>query len=79
MAIDFNNYIRTFTRISLLIRKMDLKDKYTIIKARHGLKEKDIAQMFGYKSTQSFRNTTARQKYIEGIVKFYEATNGEVI
>lgn len=58
---------------------MGFKEKYTIIKIRHGLKDKDIAEMFGYKSAQSFQSTTARKKYIEGIVKFYEATYGEVV
>ncbi len=44
---------------------------YNKILKDHKLEDKDIAEMFGYKNTVSFKNSSARGRYEKGLERFY--------
>lgn len=52
---------------------MTVDEKYKAIKKRLGLKDEEIAQIFGYKDANGFRNSARRESVVKGIVELYEA------
>lgn len=46
------------------------------VKKDLGLTDNDIAEFFQYKNHMAYRNSTARPRVENGLVKFYECVKG---
>jgi hypothetical protein len=48
-----------------------MEEKYKEFKSRYDLRDKDIAEFFGYKNANSFRTSARYSKIVSGIVKVW--------
>ena len=72
-------YLRSTQLIIRMAKDPEIEKKFKIMKLKLGIRDKEIAEWFGYKAAQSFQQSDARSRVISGIVTVYEKATGEVL
>lgn len=57
----------------------ETSQKYRILKAKLNVTEDYFAELFGFKNANSLRASSARDRYIEALIRFYEKVKEPLI